>query len=85
LDKLQEAAEEVQKMTQESEVKRAEVSKKSQECQDLKMDLAKQENAANEKQKEIVIKTETVNKERVIAMRLADEANTDLAKAMPAL
>lgn len=72
-------------MTQESEVKRAEVSKKSQECQDLKMDLAKQENAANEKQKEIVIKTETVNKERVIAMRLADEANTDLAKAMPAL
>lgn len=41
LDKLQEAAEEVQKMTQESEVKRAEVSKKSQECQDLKMDLAK--------------------------------------------
>lgn len=32
-----------------------------------------------------MIKTESVNKERVIAMRLADEANTDLAKAMPAL
>ena len=72
-------------MTAESEIKRAEVTKKQQECQDLKIDLAKQEKEAHDKQKIIEVKTESVNKERVKARALADDADADLAKAMPIL
>ena len=85
LDKLANAAEQVAEMTLESEVKRAEVSKKQQECQDLKLDLGKQEKDAHEKQKQIETKTEFVNKERIRAQALADDANADLAKTMPIL
>lgn len=72
-------------MTAESEIKRAEVSKKQQECQDLKIDLDRQEKDANEKQKGIEVKTEYVEKERIRAQALADDANADLEKTMPIL
>jgi len=72
-------------MTTESEVKRQEVSKKQQECQDMKVDLGKQEKEAHDKQRQIEIKTEFVEKEQVKAQALADEANADLAKTLPIL
>ena len=72
-------------MTAESEIKRTEVSKKQQECADLKIDLAKQEKEATEKQKAIEVRTESVNKERVKAEALANDANEDLKKTMPIL
>jgi len=72
-------------MTAQSEIKRAEVSKKQQECQELKIDLAKQEKEAHDKQRQIEIKTEFVEQNRVKAIALADDANADLAKTMPIL
>ena len=67
LGRLASAAAEVAEMTTESEVKRQEVSKKQQECQDMKVDLGKQEKEAHDKQKQIEVKTETVEKESVRA------------------
>ena len=72
-------------MTTESEVKRQEVSKKQQECQDMKVDLGKQEKEAHDKQKQIEVKSETVEKESVRAQGLADEANADLSRTLPIL
>ena len=85
LGRLSAAAKQVAEMTAESEIKRTEVSKKQQECADLKIDLAKQEKEATEKQKAIEVKTESVNKERVKAEALANDANEDLKKTMPIL
>lgn len=50
LDKLEESAKTVQELTEESEIKRAEVSKKQNECAELKVDLGKKEKFALEKQ-----------------------------------
>ena len=85
LGELAAANEKVAEMTTESEIKRAEVSKKQQECQDLKLDLSKQEKEAHEKQKQIEVKTEFVEKERVRTQALADDTNADLAITMPIL
>ena len=51
----------------------------------MKIDLAKQEKAAQEAQKQIEVKTESVGKEKVKAIALADDANADLARTMPIL
>lgn len=85
LGRLEVAREDVKIMTQDSEVKRAEVTKTSAMVQAVEADAKKEEEIANAKAKFIEEETVKINAEALIASNLAAAADAELAKAMPNL
>ena len=85
LSKLDEARMQVEKMSQDSEIKRADVSKQTKICEDLVIKINKEKKVADEQQIEIEKQTEKIEKEKEETMQLAAEAESELKKAEPAL
>ena len=72
-------------MTQESEIKRAEVSKQQKICEDLMIVMSKEQRNADESQKKIESEKVRIEKEKLETEKLAAEAEAELKKAEPAL
>jgi dynein heavy chain len=85
LSRLEEAGQEVTEMTVQSDIKRQEVTKKTTECENLQIEMTKRQAAADEKQKIILAETEKVNVEKENTEYLAQQAESELKRALPAL
>ena len=85
LSKLEFARQEVEEMTAESKIKRADVAQKTKASEDLMVDIKKDQKTADEKEKYILSETDRINKEKDETEKLAADAEAELAKAMPAL
>jgi dynein heavy chain len=85
LDKLDDARKQVEEMTVQSEVKRAEVSKEQKQCEELMVEMSKQQTEADEKMKVIETERIKIGKEKAEIVAFAAVAEQDLKKAEPAL
>jgi len=85
LKKLDEAKVQVEKMSAESEIKRAEVSKQQKVCEDLMINIAKERKNADEQQVNIEANTVKIEKEKEETLQLQQDAEAELKKAEPAL
>jgi dynein heavy chain len=85
LSKLDEAKGQVEKMSAEAEIKRAEVSRQQKVCEELMLSIAKERKNAAEQRVNIEGQTVKVNKEREETLILAADAEAELKKAEPAL
>lgn len=85
LKKLDEAKVQVEKMSAESEIKRAEVSKQQKVCEDLMINIAKERKNADEQQVNIEAQTVKIEKEKEETIALQQDAEAELKKAEPAL
>ena len=85
LSKLEDARKQVEEMTAESELRKADMSKKQKMCSDLIAKIEKEDKLADEKQKFIGLETEKIDKERKECEHVAWEAEQELKKAEPAL
>ena len=72
-------------MTQQSEIKRAEVSKQQKICEDLMINMSKEQRNADESQKNIEAEKIKIGKEKEETEKLAADADAELQKAYPAL
>eukprot|EP00392_Amoebophrya_sp_AT5.2_P008786 g8814.t1 len=85
LHKLSEARIQVEELAVELEVKSDIVAKKQKECQDLLIIITEKRMAADEQQKQVESDSARIEKEAAETKILADDAQRDLAKAMPAM
>ena len=85
LHKLTQARFQVEEMSVELEVKQDIVQKKQKECQELLVVIVEKRMAADEQQKTVEADSARIEKEAAETKILADDAQRDLAKAMPAL
>mmetsp|Transcript_42218 Transcript_42218/g.49058 ORF Transcript_42218/g.49058 Transcript_42218/m.49058 type:complete len:715 (+) Transcript_42218:8498-10642(+) len=85
LDKLDDARKQVEEMTVQSEVKRAEVSKEQKACEELMVEMSKEQSNADEQMKIIMSERIKIGKEKVETEKMALDAEKELKKAEPAL
>eukprot|EP00397_Hematodinium_sp_SG-2012_P000063 GEMP01000063.1.p1 GENE.GEMP01000063.1~~GEMP01000063.1.p1 ORF type:complete len:2825 (+),score=742.06 GEMP01000063.1:2672-11146(+) len=85
LYKLTEARTQVESMSVELEVKQDIVAKKQKECQELLVIIVEKRMNADEQQKQVEADSTRIEKEASDTKALADDAQRDLGKAMPAL
>lgn len=85
LGKLASASKQVEEMSKEAEVARAEVSKAQKVGEELMITIAKESKAADEQQVHIQAETVKIEGERKETLILAAEAEAELKKAEPAL
>ena len=82
---MTEARVQVEEMSVELEIKQDIVAKKQKECQELLVVIVEKRMAADEQQKQVEADSTRIEKEAAETKILADDAQRDLAKAMPAL
>jgi len=85
LSRLDEAKIQVEKMSAEAEIARAEVSKQQKICEELMINIAKERKNADEQQTHIEAQTVKIEKEKEETLQLAADAEAELKKAEPAL
>jgi dynein heavy chain len=85
LFKLNEARTQVEEMSVELEVKQDICAKKTKECQELLVVIVEKRMNADEQQKQVEADSVRIEKEAKDTKVLADDAQRDLGKAMPAL
>jgi len=85
LKRLEEAQEKAEELSKALDVAHNDLTQKQKDCEDLMIRTTQSSREADEKKKEVEAKTIVVEKEKAETQRLADEAQADLDKAMPAL
>ncbi|CAD7941177.1 unnamed protein product [Amoebophrya sp. A25] len=85
LHKLSEARVQVEELAVELEVKSDIVARKQKECQELLIVITEKRMAADEQQKQVEEDSARIEKEAADTKVLAEDAQRDLAKAMPAM
>lgn len=85
LNKLEGARQQVETMSAETDIKRAEVQKNSREVDELIIRITADQKVADEKQTYINQQTEIINREKAEAEALAADAENDLKKYEPEL
>lgn len=85
LSKLDEARVLVEDMNTMSEVKRVDVQKKTKGAEELVLEISKEQRNADERLKIIKQQQAVIERDSEETMRLAKEADEELAKALPAL
>jgi dynein heavy chain len=85
LNKLEGARQQVETMSAETDIKRADVQKNSREVDELIIRITADQKVADEKQTYIEQQTEIINREKAEAEALAADAENDLKKYEPEL
>ena len=85
LHKLFEASQDSDTLKQQLSVNHYVLQKKSKECEDLMIRIESEQRDANEKQKEVEIRSQQVDKEAQEIKIIAADADSDLQAALPAL
>ena len=85
LGKLDDARKQVEEMTVQSEVKRAEVSKEQKAWEELMVEMSKEQSNADEQMKIIESERIKIGKEKTETEKMALDAEKELKKAEPTL
>jgi dynein heavy chain len=85
LAKLEDAREQVEVLSKELEVKKVVVAQSQKECEDLLVRIVTDRRVADEQRKQVEADSERIGHEAVECKAISDDAEADLAIAMPAL
>ena len=85
LDKLADTATQVGEMAIELEVKKKVVAKAQTDCEEMLVVIVQEKRVVDEQQKTVNAETEKIGKEEADTKIIADDAQADLDKAIPAL
>jgi dynein heavy chain len=85
LTKLEEAREQVEVMSVELETKKVVVAKAQRDCEELLVEIVSERRIADEQKKQVEAESQKIAKEEGECKAIADDAQADLAVAMPAL
>ncbi len=85
LAKLEDAKEQVEVLSKELEVKKVVVAKAQKSCEDLLVQIVSDRRAADEQKKQVEADSERIAVEAAECKAISDDAEADLAVAMPAL
>jgi dynein heavy chain len=85
VDKIEEAKKEVEEMSKVLVVKKEEVAVASKETEELLVVIVKEKAIADEQEKSVSAEAEKIGKEEAETKIIAQQAQTDLDKAIPAL
>ena len=85
LQKLSDTAEQVAEMSVELEQKKKVVAKAQTDCEEMLVVIVQEKRVVDEQQKTVNAETEKIGKEEADTKVIADEAQADLDKAIPAL
>mmetsp|Transcript_11537 Transcript_11537/g.25166 ORF Transcript_11537/g.25166 Transcript_11537/m.25166 type:complete len:1708 (-) Transcript_11537:108-5231(-) len=85
LAKLENAREQVATLSQELEVKKVVVAQSQKDCEDLLVQIVSERRVADEQRKQVEADSERIGHEAAECKAISDDAEADLAIAMPAL
>ncbi|CAM9584402.1 unnamed protein product [Phaeothamnion confervicola] len=85
LTKLEEARAQVELMTGELEVKKVVVAQAQKDCEELLVEIVSERRIADEQKKQVEAESEKIGREEAECSAIAQDAQADLAVAMPAL
>ena len=85
LQKLSDTAAQVSEMSIELEQKKKVVAKAQTECEEMLVVIVQEKRVVDDQQKQVAVESEKIGKEEVETRKIADDAQADLDKAMPAL
>ena len=85
LGKLEDAREQVESLSKELEVKKIDVAKSQKDCEDLLVQIVSDRRIADEQRKQVEADSTRIGVEAAECQAISDDAEADLAIAMPAL
>lgn len=85
LQKLSDTAHQVAEMSIELEQKKKVVARAQTECEEMLVVIVQEKRVVDEQQKQVNLESEKIAKDEVETRRIAEDAQADLDKAMPAL
>lgn len=85
LAKLEDAREQVVTLSKELEVKKVVVAQSQKDCEDLLVQIVSERRVADEQRKQVEADSERISQEAAECKAISDDAEADLAIAMPAL
>jgi dynein heavy chain len=85
LAKLESAREQVATLSKELEVKKVVVAQSQKDCEDLLVQIVSERRVADEQRKQVEADSERISHEAAECKAISDDAEADLAIAMPAL
>lgn len=85
LAKLEDARESVEVLSKELEVKKVVVAQSQKDCEDLLVQIVSERRVADEQRKQVEADSERIGLEAAECKAISDDAEADLAIAMPAL
>ena len=85
LTKLDEGKQQVEEMSVELEAKKIVVAQAQKDCEDLLVVIVSEKRTADERKKQVEAQAERIGKEEVECKKIADDAEADLGRALPAL
>ena len=85
LAKLEDAREQVETLSQELEIKKVVVAQSQKDCEDLLVQIVSERRLADEQRKQVEADSERIGLEAAECKAISDDAEADLAIAMPAL
>lgn len=85
LAKLEDAREQVETLSKELEVKKVVVAQSQKDCEDLLVQIVSERRVADEQRKQVEADSERIGQEAKECKAISDDAEADLAVAMPAL
>lgn len=85
LAKLEDAREQVEALSKELEVKKVVVAQSQKDCEDLLVQIVSERRVADDQRKQVEADSERIGLEAAECKAISDDAEADLAIAMPAL
>jgi dynein heavy chain len=85
LAKLEDAKAQVEHLSKELEVKKVIVAKSQRDCEDLLVKIVSERRIADEQRKQVEADSQRIGTETIECKAISDDAESDLAIAMPAL
>ncbi|RHY32696.1 hypothetical protein DYB32_002341, partial [Aphanomyces invadans] len=85
LAKLEESRAQVEQMSIQLEQRKIVVAQKNKDCSDLLVIIVSERRVADEQRKQVEAESERILKEEIETKKIADDAQTDLDEALPAL
>ncbi|RHZ28318.1 hypothetical protein DYB31_011361, partial [Aphanomyces astaci] len=85
LAKLEESRAQVEQMSIQLEQRKIIVAQKNKDCSDLLVIIVSERRVADEQRKQVEAESERILKEEIETKKIADDAQTDLDEALPAL
>ena len=85
LAKLEDARIQVEKLSKELEVKKIVVAQSQKDCEDLLVQIVSERRGADEQRRHVEADSERISLEAIECKAISDDAEADLAVAMPAL
>lgn len=85
LAKLEDAREQVETLSKELEVKKVVVAQSQKDCEDLLVTIVSERRVADEQRKQVEADSTRISSEAAECKAISDDAEADLAVAMPAL